>query len=211
MHFREIEFQLQGAKLDDFRAHLERQLIELNSKFGSSGDRWKELNHLVIAGQEDEGVTSSSTVRVQPSRFLRAHGIAAKDLQPAPDLIFVLTPFHEDFSDEFQAVVQVGGELGFKVNRGDERTSEGDIFPQLLRLMVKARLVIANISGRNPNVFYELGIAHAIDKPVILLAQSQTDIPFDVRSKRIVFYQSTSELKERLSRMVARTLLERDS
>src|SRR4051812_12555654 len=96
MHLRELELHLQSDKLDDFRAHLERQLMELNSRFSSSDDRWKELNHLVIAGQEDENGVSASPSKVRPSRFLRAHGIEAKEIHPVSDLIFVLTPFHED-------------------------------------------------------------------------------------------------------------------
>jgi len=211
MRLREKELQIEHARLDDFRAHLERQLMELNVKFASSESRWKELNHLVIAGQSDKDITSLPDARIQPSEFLRSHGIEPAKILAIPDLIFVLTPFHEDFQDEFEAVSQVGRELGFSVNRGDERATQGDIFPQLLRLLVAARVVIANISGRNPNVFYELGIAHALDKPVILLAHNQTDVPFDIRSKRIVFYQSDRELRDRLSKILARTLLAKDT
>lgn len=211
MRLREKELQFEHARLDDFRAHLERQLMELNVKFASSEGRWRELNHLVVAGQTERRGSLDSGTTVAPSEFLRSHGINANQLEVRSDLIFVLTPFHDDFRDDFQTVAQVGQELGFTVNRGDERASQGDIFSQLLRLLVTAKVVVANISGRNPNVFYELGIAHAMDKPVILLAHSQTDVPFDVRSKRIVFYQSNEELRDRLFKMLTRTLVARDA
>ena len=209
MRLKEDELRVEHARLDDFRAHLERQLMELNAKFASSEGRWRELNHLVIGGQTDKQITPSATPKVQPSEFLSSHGIDASRLDVRSDLIFVLTPFHDDLRDEFETVAQVGQEIGFTVNRGDEKATQGDIFPQLLRMIVSARVVIANISGRNPNVFYELGIAHALDKPVILLAHSKTEVPFDIRSKRIVFYQSNEELRERLSIMLTRTLLAR--
>jgi hypothetical protein len=211
MRLREKELQVEHARLDDFRAHLERQLMELNVKFASSEGRWRELNHLVVAGQTERKGSLDSGTTVAPSEFLRSHGITERQLEVRPDLIFVLTPFHDDFRDDFQTVAQVGQELGFTVNRGDERVSQGDIFSQLLRLLVTAKVVVANISGRNPNVFYELGIAHALDKPVILLAHNQTDVPFDIRSKRIVFYQSSEELRDRLSKMLTRTLVARDA
>jgi len=207
MRLKEAELKLEHARLDDFRAHLERQLMELNAKFSSSEMRWKELNHLVLSGQGTEHESIPLRHEVAPSKFLESHGINASSIKIKSNLIFVLTPFHDDLRDEFETTAAVGLEVGFNVVRGDEKASQGDIFPQLLGLIVSARVVIANISGRNPNVFYELGIAHALGKPVILLAHSETDVPFDIRSKQIVFYKTNEELRERLSKMLARTLL----
>lgn len=211
MQQRQLELNEERAKLDDFRAHLERQLMELNFKFASSEGRWRELNHLVLAGQKEQEAPRGSLKRLAASAFLLNHGIDAAKLETREDLIFVLTPFHDDLLDEFMVVSQVGQELGFKVNRGDERASQGDIFPQLLKLMVTAKVVIANISGRNPNVFYELGIAHALDRSVVLLAHSGTDVPFDVQSKRIVFYKSNEELRDRLLKTLTRALVAKDA
>lgn len=207
MRIKEKELSIEHARLDDFRAHLERNLMDLNARFSSNEDRWKELNHLVLSGQKKSPINLGATHEVTPSKFLESHGIFAEKVKIEPNLIFVLTPFHDDLRDEFDATVAVGTDVGFKVVRGDERVSQGDIFPHLLGLLVSARIVIANISGRNPNVFYELGIAHALGKPVILLAHKDTDVPFDIQSKQIIFYNSNDELKERLSRMLTRVLL----
>ena len=206
LKLREKELSTKNASLDDFRAHLERQLMELNYRFSSSETRWKELNHLVVAGQSEKQDVVHLT-RIPPStEFLRSHGIEPSKLGIRRDLIFVLTPFHEDLSDEFNAIVSVGRDVGFIVNRGDERVSAGEIFPQLLLQIVQSRIVIANISGRNPNVFYELGIAHALDKPVILLAHKNSEVPFDIRAKQIVFYNDNEELQHELRRMLSRVL-----
>lgn len=206
MRFREKELQLEHARLDDFRAHMERQLMELNAKFASSEGRWREINHLVIAGQNKKDDLSEKKSGVTSSEFLRSHGIKTEDMKIQDDLIFVLTPFHDDLRDDFEAIAKVGRDLGFTVNRGDEKASHGDIFSQLLRQIVKAKIIVANISGRNPNVFYELGIAHALDKPVILLSHSEKDVPFDVQSKRIVFYGSPEDLHSGLLKMLSRVL-----
>lgn len=207
LRLRENELKMQHAKLDDFRAHLERQLMDLNFKFSSSEGRWRELNHLVISGQNEKKHNSELTQKNQTQNFLLSHGLDPSKIEQKPELIFVLTSFHEDLRDEFRAVIEVGLDLGFVVARGDEKASHGDIFSQILRNIVEARVVIANISGRNPNVFYELGIAHALNKPVILLAHNQSDVPFDIQSKRIVFYKSNEELKDRLYKMLTRTLV----
>lgn len=198
------------ARLDEYRAHLERQLMELNHRFAYSEDRWRELNHLVVAGQRPRDAFDRKRNEIPYTRFLETHGISPQDTKVRDDLIFVLTPFHDDLRDEFEVVSQVGQELGFTVLRGDERAAQGDIFNQLLRYMVQARVVVANITGRNPNVFYELGIAHALDKPVVLLAEKKGVVPFDVQSKLIVFYDSNEELKEILARTLARTVISRD-
>jgi hypothetical protein len=206
LRLREKELQAEHAKLDDFRSHLERQLMELNMKFASSDMRWRELNHLVVAGQNERPAIAEDGQKVKSSEFLRSHGIDASKLAVRKDLIFVLTPFQDDLLDEYRTIVEVGQTLGFTVNRGDEKATQGDIFPQLLRLMIEARLIIANISGRNPNVFYELGIAHAMEKTVILVANNKHDIPFDIQAKRIVFYRSNSDLRDALAVTLGRTL-----
>lgn len=207
MRLKEKELEVEHARLDDFRAHLERQLMDLNARFSSNEVRWKELNHLVLSGQAPASDTIGTNDEVSLSKFLESHGINLTKIKIQQNLIFVLTPFHDDLRDEFEATVAVGAEVGFRVVRGDEKANQGDIFPQLLRLIVSARVIIANISGRNPNVFYELGIAHALGKPVILLAHSETDVPFDIRSKQIVFYRTNEELRDKLSKMLTRTLL----
>jgi hypothetical protein len=209
LRFRERELATR-VHLDDFRAHLERQLTELNRRFSESEGRWRELNHLVVAGQTDSRDLSRQRLPAE-SEFLRSHGIELRDTAVEDDLLFVLTPFHEDFSQEYEVIARTGRELDFKVSRGDEKVPTGEIFPHLLRLMVKARIIVANISGRNPNVFYELGVAHALDKTVILVAHSKADIPFDVQSKRIVFYKDNEELRRELERMLARVLKHRSA
>lgn len=211
MRLKEKQLVSEHARMDDFRAHLERQIVELNQRFGMSEDRWREVNHLVVAGQSVGEITRSASSLPQKSQFLSSHGIDPSSVHLKDKLIFVLTPFHDDFDDEFQTVARVGRDFGFDVVRGDERVHSGEIFSHLLRLLVEARLVIANISGRNPNVFYELGIAHALDKPVILIAHKKAEVPFDIRSKRIIFYDDNQGLQRDLERMLARTLVGRNA
>ncbi|TOB98789.1 hypothetical protein CGJ93_24475, partial [Vibrio parahaemolyticus] len=62
-----------------------------------------------------------------------------------------------------------------------------------------SKLVVANISGRNPNVFYELGIAHALGKDVILISRSEKDITFDLSSSQIIIYQDKEDLNSSIN------------
>jgi hypothetical protein len=77
-------------------------------------------------------------------------------------------------------------EVGLTPYRADLDPSPGAITPKLLSELVSARLVIADLTGRNPNVYYELGITHAFAKPFIAIADSVSHIPFDLKDERVI-------------------------
>ena len=78
----------------------------------------------------------------------------------------------------------------------------GKVLQQIVQLILKSQIIIAVLDGKNPNVFYEIGIAHAIGKAVILIANfsSANDVPFDLKSDRLVLYSNDDELVKLLSR-----------
>src|SRR6266496_2227246 len=71
------------------------------------------------------------------------------------------------------------GERGLQAYRSDLDPTPGQINQQMLRKLLEARIVIADLTGRNPNVFYEFGVAHAFARPVIALVDSARSLPFD--------------------------------
>ena len=87
------------------------------------------------------------------------------------------------------------------------------IIQGVVSLISKAKVVICDLSGRNPNVFYEAGIAHAIGAGVILISQNQTDVPFDLQHIRYINYLPNAEgiaaratnLKRRLQKVTGRS------
>ncbi len=83
-------------------------------------------------------------------------------------------------------LVPVLRERGLTAYRADLDPTPGTITPQMLSKLLEARLVIADLTGRNPNVFYELGIAHAFERPLISLAASAKDLPFDASDERVI-------------------------
>lgn len=64
----------------------------------------------------------------------------------------------------------------------------GHIIEEIWTAIVSAILIIADCSGRNPNVFYEIGLAHAIGKPVILITRDEEDVPFDLHHRQYIRY-----------------------
>ena len=120
---------------------------------------------------------------------IRFENISAKREQPRA---FVAMPFVEPFDTLYHKVIKPEAEnLKFTVVRIDEISGPGIIFEDIKREITEAKVVIAEITAPNQNVFYELGYAHALNKPTILLARRGQELPFDIRSYRVIFYEDT--------------------
>lgn len=194
-------------ELELMRRSIESQMYGLNEKLLATEDRWRDVNHLLISSQSRQPDAVESAKQGLSSAFFSSAGISPNDITIERDLIFVLTPFHPTHKKQFEVIASVCSTLGLKAMRGDEEFVSGDIFPHILRLIARSRIVVANIDGRNPNVFYELGIAHAMGKPTILVAPTPEDVPFDIRTKRLVLFQSLDELREKLRDELARVVV----
>ena len=105
--------------------------------------------------------------------------------------VFVLMPFDEEFDPVYKKFIKpVFEEAGFVVDRADDILSQQNILKDVLEGIHKSDLIVADLTGANPNVFYELGLAHALRKPVILITQSIEDVPFDLKSYRLLEYST---------------------
>jgi len=82
----------------------------------------------------------------------------------------------------------VASEKGYKTSRADNISRPGRITKQIIERLLKDDLVVADLTNKNPNVFYELAVRHAVHKPVILMGAIDDDIPFDVAAQRVIFY-----------------------
>lgn len=102
---------------------------------------------------------------------------------------FVLMPFAEELSDVYRYLIADGlSNLGYDVRRADDILSQNNILSDIISSIYSSDLIVADLTGSNPNVYYELGIAHAFNKNVILLIQDIEELPFDLRSYRVVSY-----------------------
>ncbi|MGH8479006.1 MAG: hypothetical protein ACREXK_05375 [Gammaproteobacteria bacterium] len=123
--------------------------------------------------------------------------------------IFVIMPFAEPFDTLYREVIRpVAERLEFEIVRVDELEGPGIIVDDIQRQISQANAVVAEISSRNPNVFYELGYAHALEKPAVLLAkrESSGEMPFDIRGYRAIFYDDTIGGKKAVERSLEQHL-----
>lgn len=120
-------------------------------------------------------------------------------------VVFVITPFGEDyiaFYDELKRTY----ENEFEFTNGGDLDNQQNILQDIVEGIYKADVVIADLTGLNPNVFYELGLAHALNKKVIIITQDLDELPFDIRSYRANEYSlqfnKLPKIKEELTKLL---------
>ena len=107
------------------------------------------------------------------------------------DSCFVMMPFLDPLGKHYELIYKPAIErAGLTPVRADSDIfGTGKIIDQILIGMTNAKVLVAELTGRNPNVFYELGVAHALKKPVVLVTANEQDVPFDVKHIRVITYE----------------------
>ena len=119
-------------------------------------------------------------------------------------ICFVLMPFDDEFEDIYKlGIKQSCIDAGAYCERVDEQIYNESILDRIYNQISKADIIIADMTNRNPNVFYEVGYAHALGKTTILLTKNVDDIPFDLKHyPHIVYNNKIGKLKEELTQKV---------
>lgn len=104
---------------------------------------------------------------------------------------FVIMPFDAEARPVYEDFIRPTlDNLGFDVSRADDLLNQRNILRDILSSIASADLLVADLTDSNPNVYYELGLAHALRKLVVLLGQDIDEIPFDIRSYRLILYDT---------------------
>jgi hypothetical protein len=128
----------------------------------------------------------------------------------ASDSCFVMMPFADPIGAYYATVYQPAIDRAkLKSVRADaEIFGTGKIIDQIWNGIHAARVLVAELTGRNPNVLYELGLAHALHKPVVLVSSNKDDVPFDVQHVRVIYYDKNDPFwGQKLIEKVAENIL----
>lgn len=123
--------------------------------------------------------------------------------------VFVAMPFGGEYSTEIyeDAIRPAIEDCGLKCKRADEIFDTDVIIESIENDIRDCLLVVADLTARNPNVFYEIGCARSLDKEVVLLTQKSDDVPFDLQHRRYIRYGVTgrelADLRETLKKTLS--------
>jgi hypothetical protein len=111
---------------------------------------------------------------------------------------FIIMQFADEYNDVYNSVIRnVCSEFKIETLRIDEKHETGLIIADIIREITESSLVIADITPINQNVYYEVGYAHGIKKPTILVANKECSLPFDIAGLRVLFYENSIGGKDR--------------
>lgn len=126
-----------------------------------------------------------------------------KQVSSGESICFVISPIgkegtdiHREFKEVLDYIIKPAFEesgYNHKVIRADEIDRSGSFIKDILESLYSSHIVIADLTGQNPNVFYELGVRHSLRPRTILIAQNIDDIPSDLREYRTIIYDTTAK------------------
>lgn len=113
---------------------------------------------------------------------------------PDKDICFIIMPYGDWFDHYYKQIYKKAIlDAGLNPIRADELFTASAVIDDIWDLTKKSKIVLADLTGKNPNVFYELGLAHALAKPALLITESMDDVPFDLRHLRVITYDKNNE------------------
>ena len=114
---------------------------------------------------------------------------------PLPSLghVAVMMPFKREFDEVHDTIKAACGDLGLTTCRVDDIYGPTKIMDDIFSTVVQSHAVVSDLTGRNPNVLYETGLAHALDRNVVTIVQNDQDVPFNLRHIRFVRYLQNAE------------------
>lgn len=132
----------------------------------------------------------SSEVEQPGEQSQRVKKLGASATVKTGDSCFVMQPFAPPHGDYFEKIFKPAiDKTGLKPVRADaDIFATGKIIDQIWRGINSAKVLVAELTTRNANVLYELGLAHALKKPVVLVSSNQPDVPFDLKHIRVIYY-----------------------
>lgn len=189
---------------------LDEALSKINLLLRSQG--------LAVAINEKRGIAEIMTLggevaQTSPEGYHMPHSIIfSPDVFDIPQgtidrrKVAVIMPFSGDFDDVFKTIKETCKTLELDCFRSDDIWNKSEIIQDIFELLYSSKIIIADITGKNPNVFYELGIAHTLGRKVIPISQTRSDVPFDIQHHRILIYLNNDEGRIELQRALANRL-----
>lgn len=179
----------------------------LTDKFGIAKEHASEFREVFLAALEKAQLLSQHGDKVRVLDVTSEQSASGVVNTPSPtleklsksvkvvsgDSCFVMMPFADPLGPYYEKIyVPAIEKAGLKPVRADASIfGTGKIIDQIWSGINSAKVLVAELTTKNPNVFYELGLAHALHKPVVLISSNEDDVPFDLKHIRVIYYDVT--------------------
>jgi hypothetical protein len=190
-----------AARVERLRKLFDSAFEQTSYASRAEGQQWAyrldpELRREDAGGGGVRGLGAASS----PARGMEEAGLRAEE---AP-YVFVAMPFKEEMEDVFFYGIQASAHaIGYLCERIDQESFTGDILERLKAKIARSSVVVADLTGDNPNVFLEVGYAWGQGRPTVLvLKESKQQLRFDVQGQRCIKYKSIRSLEEALTKML---------
>ena len=141
--------------------------------------------------------------RIEPVRCFKSGAPCSVELVFEPKKLFVLMPFAPEFNAVYEWGIKAAADiLDLECIRSDEIQHNKDAICIICQNIQSSEFVLADLTDRNPNVFYELGLAHGFGREVILITQNRAELPFDLKIMNNIEYQDENNLRHQLEKFL---------
>lgn len=181
-------------------------LETLMMMFDSAPENYSEIELYLTSKFESGGDSISSAKNQGPRIYFQPTTFSIPTEKADVELLSAMMPFSSSFSNVWIAIKEATERSGMRCERADNIWKESAVIQDIFGLIFQSNIVVCDFTGKNPNVFYEAGIAHTLGKHVIPITQSEEDIPFDLQHHRYIRYLDNGEglpdLTHRLSERI---------
>jgi hypothetical protein len=180
---------------------LERTTLTNQATLSAMSEAVTQLqSHLGPKKAQESQAAVSSLVQARSHSAATSRPLRKTNVRADPGRVFVLMPFAAELEPVYAAIVAAANETNLRVMRADTILESGSIIDQIYEAIAGAGLIVADVTGGNQNVMYELGLANAMSKKTLLLSQSFEQLPFDIAQQRVIKYQPSIRGIEELSK-----------
>lgn len=214
-YIRKLESKIEVYNKDNLikyqRSRLEDRVYDATDKLVFDDQHFADMNHLILDASAYKDLTSKRNV---PNRsYFEELGIKNEDFYIQEKLATCLMPFSKKYRSIYDVIMHSCEFSGFKCRRTDDEliATNSNLRRFIVSLILQAEVVIAEIDGRNPNVMYEVGLAHAMGKLVIIVVKrdNSDEIPENLKGNRLVVYRNEDDLFEQLNKTLSAIQYER--
>ena len=181
--------------------------LDITIEFEMNRTHWALKDADLFGVLIEAGLIQEETLSAAPSESpLHRHTVVSRqsiEARPvvfrvpieAPDerLVSVMMPFGAPFDSVYSTISEVCASLKLDCQRADEIFDQSEVIQDIFSLIYRSAVVICDFTDRNPNVYYETGIAHTLGRPVITLTQSPEHVTFDLQHHRYIQYVNNGE------------------